>query len=147
MKKNLTVGMPLAVPTQKRPPSKYASHPYPTALEGAYVVTTKPLTISRRDVLKISHEYESYITLAKPKSIAVRSALISFNAVPEAYTVSAKPKSIDIKLPLVVLSTVPEAYTVSAKPKSISSKSLLIKYYPKDEAYVITAKPLSIKIN
>ena len=32
MIKNLTVNMPLAVPTQKRPPGKYASHPYPLLL-------------------------------------------------------------------------------------------------------------------
>ena len=33
MKKNITVGMPLAVPTQKRPPGKYASHPYPVLVD------------------------------------------------------------------------------------------------------------------
>ena len=46
MKKNITVGMPLAVPTQKRPPSKYASHLYPVLVdEDALTNTLKPLNV------------------------------------------------------------------------------------------------------
>lgn len=38
--KNLTVNMPLAVPHQK-PPSKYASHPYPTLTTENFLVSAK----------------------------------------------------------------------------------------------------------
>ena len=46
MIKHLTVNMPLAVPTQKRPPDKYASHPYPVLVdEDVLGITLKPLNI------------------------------------------------------------------------------------------------------
>lgn len=42
--------MPLAVPHQK-PPSKYASHPYPVLIEDALAITLKPLNVSVRQSL------------------------------------------------------------------------------------------------
>ena len=53
MMKNLTVNMPLAVPTQKRPPGKYASHPYPVLVENAYKAT--PLTAISAAITKVYH--------------------------------------------------------------------------------------------
>lgn len=50
MKKNLTVGMPLAVPTQKRPPDKYASHPYPILVdEDAYTASIEVLDAGMKE--------------------------------------------------------------------------------------------------
>lgn len=56
--KNLTVNMPLAVPHQK-PPSKYASHPYPFVFADAYAPCLTLEEFTNRRVLREGFSVES----------------------------------------------------------------------------------------
>lgn len=74
MKKNLTVGMPLAVPTQKRPPDKYASHPYPLLVdEDVLDITLKPLNVSVRRTLF----EEGLLPILTPLDVVVINVIVS----------------------------------------------------------------------
>lgn len=58
--KNLTVNMPLAVPHQ-RPPSKYASHPYPLAFTGSCTQILILEDFTNRRILREALNLESLI--------------------------------------------------------------------------------------
>ena len=142
--KNLTVNMPLAVPHQ-RPPSKYASHPYPVLVdEDAYSSTSLAISAIQRTILHRANEVDSYISTVKPLSSAVRDLLIE-KYVEDAYVSTATALSASIR-DLLITRRIddPDAYVSTAKPLSASSKEVLIRYYnPDPDAYVSTATALS----
>lgn len=70
--KNLTVNMPLAVPHQ-RPPSRYASHPYPVLVEeGACLVAVCPLGFILKENL-MSEQVQSSVS---PLSVTLKNVYI-----------------------------------------------------------------------
>ena len=139
--------MPLAVPTQKRPPGKYASHPYPVLVdENAYLSSAQAMAITRRLVLQKQNIEDAYVSTATPLSIAVSSALISKSIDDDAYISTAMPLSIAILEPLIKRE-VKDAYLSSARPLAIKRKLTLISYeHPSDDAYLSSAKPINILI-
>lgn len=147
--KNLTVNMPLAVPHQ-RPPSKYASHPYPVLVdEDAYQPTVKPLDF----ILKLGvFVDDSYLSKLKPLDFTLRDRLrLSYVDNKESFDVSVAPLDFSLVLvappePLEYIVS-EDATNISLKPINFTLKRLLILWTVKDNpAYMPSIKPLDFTL-
>lgn len=145
--KNLTVNMPLAVPHQK-PPSKYASHPYPLLIdEDAYLPTVKPLNIALIQLLQEVSIDEAFAVGITPLNITKKEPLVQIIVDNEGCSVSLKPLSILRKEPLVRINVMTDAVQPFVNSKNIVMKRVLIEHY---EAYsdgcIPSIHPLNITL-
>lgn len=145
--KNLTVNMPLAVPHQ-RPPSKYASHPYPVLVdEDIFSVSISPLNIELIQILKEALADDAYQASVKAIHLTLRELLTKVFIDADAYSASVQPLNIALKEPLIKLNIDKEGYQLIVKPLDITLKRLLLDLYVNDkEGYQPIVQPLDITL-
>lgn len=146
MKKNLTVGMPLAVPTQKKPPSKYASHPYPVLVNEALNVSLTVLDFTN-EVIPI---YEpAYQLSMKPLDFTLKDLVLRVK-VDDKDGLLLDMRPLDFTLERVVLDKkiyidAPDVFDITIKPLDFLLKNTVITHKVDSRAldsYQITIKPL-----
>ena len=138
--------MPLAVPHQK-PPSKYASHPYPFLIdEDACTSTIRVLDITLELILKDATINDVYQPDVMPLDIFQRSILINKHIDEnEAHTSTVRPLDITLKSLLISKYINDDVYQSSVKPLNITLNSILITHRVYDiDAYTSEVKPLDI---
>ena len=141
--------IPLGVPIQKRPPDKYASHPYPFLLNDAYNITAKPSSITIKKILSKVYESDNYQASVTPLGIKLKEPIVVLNGLePQYYLASVKPLNIKLKEPIIVLDGLEsQYYLASVQPLNIIIKQILIKYIQDDfEAYQASVNPLNITL-
>ena len=147
MIKHLTVNMPLAVPTQKRPPSKYASHPYPILVdEDVYISAISPIDITLAQMLKEGFLDEAYSPRVTPLAIMLKEPLIRIDINNEAYSPRVTPLAIMLKEPLIRIDINNEAYSPRVTPLAIITRTLLIEHFVVGDAYQSAVKPLNVTL-
>lgn len=141
--KNLTVNMPLAVPHQ-RPPSKYASHPYPVLVdEDAYSPNVKPIDIVLRKILQETYINDAYIPSITATDFTLEPSLKSRNIDDDAYTPTVTVMNVLLEPALKNINISGGAYQPIMKPLNLTLKRVVIDYiHPNDDAYKITVKTL-----
>ena len=85
--------IPIATVLQK-PPSKYASHPYPVLTdEDAYSASVKPLNIVlKSSVESMTVSEDSYNSTVKPLSFALRTVVVGYyGSDDDKYVATVKP--------------------------------------------------------
>lgn len=137
--------MPLAVPTQKRPPGKYASHPYPVLIdEDIYQAVVKPLDITLIQILKDTLITEAYGAAFMPLDFKLESALKRKDIDDlEAYIGIVKP--LDFKLESIIkrMDIGYDGYQPTVKALNFNRRRVLIEYAnADDEIYKVVVKPL-----
>ena len=148
--KNLTVNMPLAVPHQK-PPSKYASHPYPILIsEDAYRSTIKTLDITLKRMLHKVDLSEALQPTLKTLDITLRSVLLN-KSIDNGGALAPTLKTLDITLyrapPMKHESTIASGLQPTLKTLNITLRRLLIQHSVSEESAVQpTLKTLDITL-
>lgn len=152
MKKNLTVGMPLAVPTQKRPPDKYASHPYPVLVdEDVLVNTLKPLNINvTRSLIE-----DNLLPILTPLDVVVINVIVpseTYFGYGESH-IAPLIKPLDVVINVVKLIEDYQAYGTellqpSIKPLAVKVKNIfqVISYNNPPEKIKFNVKPLDVVV-
>ena len=141
--KNLTVNMPLAVPHQ-RPPSKYASHPYPVLVEDVVVSlpAVSALNITMRQLLKYAYfEVAAISPTLRAFDIKLESSIktIQFS---DYIKPSLKALDIVLRKPITAVYV---ADTLKPKIKALDiRKNISIRYYDNGD-YII--KPTLIVLD
>ena len=126
--KNLTVNMPLAVPHQ-RPPSKYASHPYPVLVnEDAYSVSVKILDITLTQILKEHYIEDSYMPSVRLLDVLMESQLKRKDINGDATIVSVKLLNVTKRELLTKLNVNGDGTTRIVKLLDIKKQKLLIEH-------------------
>lgn len=151
--KNLTVNMPLAVPHQ-RPPSKYASHPYPVLMdEDVLVNTLKPLNISvTRSLIE-----DNLLPILTPLDVVVINVIIpseTYFGYGESH-IASSVKPLDVVVVVNVLKPIEihQAYPTemlipNIKPLAVKVKNVfqVISYNNPPEQIKFNIKPLNVVV-
>lgn len=146
--KSLTVDMPLAVPHQ-RPPSKYASHPYPFLIdEDAYSPTVKSLDFTLKAVLTQFFFDSYYHPLAKPLDFTLKPILIDVNIEGDGYKPLVKPMDFVLKDILNIISVGGCSYQPKTRPLDFLLEMIVVRYYhPNEDKYKPSVKPLDFTLS
>lgn len=141
--------MPLAVPTQKRPPDKYASHPYPVLVdEGMYQPIVSPLDFTLLVLLHRYYMHDIFISTTKPLDFLLKPTLLEVSIDDnEVYQPSTKPTDFTLKPVLIGADINGDYHMAIVSPLSFSLKSVVVRYYhPDDDGYQPMVKPLNITL-
>lgn len=145
--KNLSVDMPLAVPHQK-PPSKYASRPYPNLQEDvAPIFTFIPLNVLLRPTLRVITVGGDTATSIHIQSfdITLKSMISNKNVDEKVYSVFISPLTITLKNLITTSKVKSEASHLALVQQAIRFKRVVIIYNELDNnPYSVSIKQLKI---
>lgn len=148
--KNITVNMPLAVPHQ-RPPSKYASHPYPVLIDDTLLIPSVAIIAAElRTVIVTLNESSKYSANVTPLDIEVKTTLF-YRTVNDPSSVIGFIEPLDITTKSALINNFQydkSANTASIAPLDFNVKSSLIYYFGYEkQATAASITPLDIMIN
>lgn len=140
--------IPLGVPVQKKPPKKYASHPYPVLVDGdAYKINIKPLDFTLLEVPIYKGAFDIKLT---PLDFTLRSRLSAYHVNSNVLYFDVKALDFELisaisKYPIDVYKS--DYITINIKPLDFTLKSLLIIYkHPENSGVLINIKPLDFTL-
>ena len=152
--------IPLGVPIQKRPPSKYASHPYSLLIEDdGYTLKSEAVSIKSHTLLHKAFNEYLYDINSEAVSINTRTLLHKYyvdevrGLEPDelgrikrvsSYVISNKPIGIGVRNLKIIYKDDSSIYAIGSRSISVSNNKILISQREDKDGYEINAIAVSI---